>query len=392
MQTQVGIIGAGPAGLVLAHLLGLAGVEAVVLEARSREEIENAVRAGVLERGTVDLLNETGVGGRMMREGQMHYGVELRFAGSGHRIDFAAYTGGRGIMLYPQQEVVKDLVAARLQAGGTIIFGVADVALGNIASGRPSITFSHDGRRDEICCDFVAGCDGSHGSTRSAIPLGVRTEYVRTLPFGWLGVLIEAPPSAPELIYTHHERGFSLISTRSPEVQRMYIQVDPDDDIANWPDARIWDELHRRTEIRGKPPLIEGPLVQKGIVSMRSFVCEPMQYGSLYLVGDAAHVVPPTGAKGLNLAVADAAVLARGLGEYYTSGDRALLDRYSDICLRRVWKAQRFSMFMTHTLHKREDAHPHDDRIQLAELDYVTSSQAAMASFAENYVGLPIEW
>lgn len=392
MRTEVGIIGAGPAGLMLGELLAREGITSVVLESRSREEIETAVRAGVLEQGTVDLLGDLGVAERMLREGAFHGGVEVRFEGGGHRIDFPSRTGGRRIMLYPQQEVVKDLVAARLGRGGDIRFGVSEVAIRGADTDHPSLTFFHEGRRHELACDFIAGCDGFHGPSRQAIPASERTEYTKTIPIGWLGILIEAAPSSPELIYTNHRRGFSLISTRSPEVQRMYIQVDPEDDIANWPDQRIWDELHARTDIPGRPPLIEGPLFQKGIVAMRSFVCEPMQYGRLFLAGDSAHIVPPTGAKGLNLAVSDAVVLARAIASHREGEGTALLAAYSGICLRRVWKAERFSTFMTRALHKDPDGDDFDYRIQVAELDYLTTSEAAMTSFAENYTGLPIAW
>jgi p-hydroxybenzoate 3-monooxygenase len=390
MRAQVGIIGAGPAGLLLSHLLYRQGISSIVLETRSRADIEATIRAGVLEQGTVDLLNAVGLGERMMREGVMHAGTELRFAGQGHRIDFAALTGGKRIMLYAQHEVIKDILRARLDAGGQVIFGVEDVTVDGLAA-APKIRFRQGGESVEIDCDFIAGCDGYHGISRPAIPASVRTEYHRTYPFGWLGILVEAPRSADELIYSYHPRGFSLISTRSPTVQRMYLQWDPDDDLAEWPDQRIWEELHLRTEMNDGWRLKEGRIMQKNVVTMRSFVCQPMQYGRLFLAGDAAHIVPPTGAKGMNLAVADVRMLAQALERFYTTGDGSALERYSEVCLRRVWKAQRFSWWMTSLLHHHADASPFDQQRQLAELDYVASSRAAATTLAENYVGLPME-
>ncbi|MCL6633890.1 MAG: 4-hydroxybenzoate 3-monooxygenase [Alicyclobacillus herbarius] len=394
MRTQVGIIGAGPAGLMLSHLLHLNGIESVILECRSRKDIEETVRAGVLEQGTIDLLNETGVGERMRREGQLHKGIELRFNGQGHRIPMHDLTGGKHVAVYAQHEVIKDLVAARLAAGGEIIFEVADVSLHDLDTETPKIRFrrDQDGELEELVCDYIAGCDGFHGPSRPSIPSSVRTEYQKVFPYGWLGILIEAPPSSKELIYTNHERGFALVSTRSPQVQRMYIQVDPHDDIKNWSDDRIWTELHARLETHDGWKPIEGPIFQKNIVAMRSFVCNPMQYGRLFLAGDAAHIVPPTGAKGLNLAVADVRVLARALNAYYQSGRTDLLEQYTATCLRRVWKAERFSAFMTGMLHRDANHTPFERQLQLAELDYVTSSRAAATSLAENYVGLPMEW
>ncbi|MFC4766519.1 4-hydroxybenzoate 3-monooxygenase [Effusibacillus consociatus] len=394
MRTQVGIIGAGPAGLMLSHLLHLQGIESIIIESRTREEIEGTIRAGVLEQGTVDLMNATGVGERMMREGHFHHGIELRFNGNGHRINMHELTGGKKVTVYAQHEVIKDLVAARLKAGGEIIFNVGDVSLHDFDTLAPKIRFRKDKNGDlqEINCDYIAGCDGFHGPSRPSIPATIRKEYQKIYSFGWLGILTEAPPSAPELIYSNHERGFALLSTRSPEIQRLYIQVDPKDDIANWSDDRIWWELHERLATKDGWKLIEGPIIQKGIVAMRSFVCDPMQYGRLFLAGDAAHIVPPTGAKGLNLAIADVQVLARGLDAFYKSGKTELLESYSAICLRRVWKAERFSWYMTSMLHRHDDHTPFERGIQLAELDYVTSSRAAATSLAENYVGLPMEW
>jgi p-hydroxybenzoate 3-monooxygenase len=391
MRTQVGIIGAGPAGLVLSHLLHLRGIESVVLEARSREYCQERVRAGVLEQGTVNLLSATGVGERMQREGLVHGGVELRFRECGHRIDFRELTGGRTIMIYAQSEVVKDLIDARLAAGGQVLFEAENVSVHDFDGVRAKIRFEKDGKSDELNCDFIAGCDGFHGICRPSIPPGVLTSYERVYPFGWLGILAEAPPSAEELIYAHHERGFALLSMRTLQLGRLYLQCDPEEDLEQWPDEKIWQELQVRLAAGEGWKLIEGPVLQKGVTGMRSFVVEPMQYGNLFLAGDAAHIVPPTGAKGLNLAVADVRLLAHAFHEFYARGTREWLDRYSETCLRRVWKVQRFSWWMTSMLHRLPDASPFDERRQLAELDYVTSSRAAAQSLAENYVGLPME-
>jgi len=389
VRTQVGIVGAGPAGLLLARLLELEGIEAVVLENRSREEIEATIRAGVLEQGTVDMLIACGVGERMMREGAVHHGIELRFGGRGHRIDFAALTGGRAIMVYAQHEVIKDLVAARLAAGGQILFGVEGVSLQDIDTGAPAIHFRKDGSAQRLECDFIAGCDGFHGVSRPSMPSRLRREFVRSYPFGWLGVLVEAPPSSEELIYAWHERGFSLVSTRSPQIQRLYLQCDPDDELAAWPDARIWSELRTRLATADGWRLKEGRIFQKGIVAMRSFVAEPMQHARLYLAGDAAHIVPPTGAKGLNLAAADVRVLSRALAAFYRSGTEELLAAYSATALRRVWRAEHFSWWMTSMLHRFHDDDAFGLRLQRAQLEYVVGSRSASASLAENYVGLP---
>ncbi|HZR65500.1 MAG TPA: 4-hydroxybenzoate 3-monooxygenase [Terriglobales bacterium] len=389
MRTQVGIVGAGPAGLVLSHLLHLQGIDSVVLECRSREYVQERVRAGVLEQNTVDLLNATGVGERMTREGLVHNGIELRFNGKGHRIDFQELTG-KGITIYAQAEVVKDLIGARLAAGGKVFFEVEEVTVRGFEGTHPSVRFQKDGTAETIECDFIAGCDGFHGVCRPSIPDGVLTVYDRTYPFGWLGILAEAPPSSHELIYAYHDRGFALLSMRTPQLSRLYLQCAHDEDIGEWSDDRIWRELHTRLAAKDWK-LTEGPVLQKGVAGMRSFVVEPMQFGRLYLAGDAAHIVPPTGAKGLNLAVADVQVLAKGLAEFYASGSTATLNNYSQICLRRVWKVQRFSWWMTSMLHRFPDENPFDQRRQLAELDYVTSSRAASQSLAENYVGLPLD-
>ncbi|MGH9496733.1 MAG: 4-hydroxybenzoate 3-monooxygenase [Candidatus Sulfotelmatobacter sp.] len=389
MRTQVGIVGAGPAGLMLSHLLHLQGIDSVVLEAHTREYVQERVRAGVLEQNTVDLLTETGLGARLHGQGLVHHGIELRFQGRGHRIDFQELTG-RAITIYAQAEVVKDLIDARLAADGTVIFEASDVSIQNLDGSKPSIRFNKDGKSSEMSCDFIAGCDGFHGVCRPSIREGVLTPYERIYPFAWLGILAEAPPSSEELVYCYHDRGFALLSMRSPKLSRLYLQCAPEEDIENWPDKRIWNELHTRLACPGWT-LTEGPIVQKGIAGMRSFVVEPMQYGRLFLAGDAAHIVPPTGAKGLNLAVADVRVLANALAEFYHSGSHMLLDHYSETCLRRVWKVQRFSWWMTSMLHRFDSENAFDQRRQLGELDYVTSSRAASQSLAENYVGLPME-
>jgi len=326
-----------------------------------------------------------------MRQGLMHYGVELRFGGRGHRIDFADLTGGKGVMIYAQHEVIKDLVAARLNAGGEIVFEAGSVSVERPESEKPVIRFEKDGAAKELKCDFIAGCDGFHGICREAIPAGILKTYERNYPFGWLGILAEAPPASHELIYANHERGFALMSMRSPKISRLYLQCKPEEDLNEWTDARIWDELQLRFATRDGFSLTRGPVIQKGVTGMRSFVVEPMQYGRMFLAGDSAHIVPPTGAKGLNLAVADVRVLAAGFKEFYASGKRELLERYSEICLRRVWKVQRFSWWMTSLLHRFESDGEFDRRRQMAELDYVTSSRAGMTTLAENYVGLPME-
>jgi p-hydroxybenzoate 3-monooxygenase len=391
VKTQVGIVGAGPAGLLLSHLLHLQGIESVVLEARSRRYVEERVRAGILEQGTVDLLNETGVGARMMRQGLVHHGIELQFGRERHRIDFQDLTGGKSVMVYAQHEVLKDLIEARIAANGQILFEVDDLAVSGFDGASPRIRFRKDGTGQELSCDFIAGCDGFHGVCRRFIPVGVLKTFERIYPFAWLGILAQAPPSSKELIYAYHERGFALLSMRSPEVSRLYVQCPPDEDIANWPDEKIWQELRARLECIEGWKLIEGAVLQKGITGMRSFVVEPMQYGRLYLAGDSAHIVPPTGAKGLNLAAADVRVLSRALGEYYVSGKTHLLDSYSATCLRRVWKVQRFSWWMTSMLHRFSEDNAFDQRRQFAELEYVASSRAASISLAENYVGLPMD-
>ncbi len=392
VRTQVGIVGAGPAGLLLSHLLHLDGVDSIVLEDRSRERVESRIRAGVLEQGTVNILNDSGVGERMRRQGLIHHGIELSFSGRRRRIDMRELTGGRAITVYGQTEVVKDLIQARLDAGGQIFFEVENVSVHDFDAETPRIRFRKDGEEHEIACDFIAGCDGFHGVCRPSIPNGVLKVFERAYPFGWLGILAQSTPPSEELIYCRHDRGFALFSMRTPQITRLYIQCSPDDDIANWPDERIWEELTTRLSGSGDLTLKEGPIMQKGITPMRSFVVEPMQYGRLFLAGDAAHIVPPTGAKGLNLAAADICVLSRAFANFYKTGRTELLENYSQTCLRRVWRAEHFSWWMTSMLHRFPDHSPFQQRLQIAELEYVTSSQAAATALAENYVGLPFDW
>jgi len=389
MRTQVGIVGAGPAGLMLSHLLHLEGIESVVLEARSREYVEQRVRAGVLEQGTVDLLRDTGLGDRLRREGLVHHGIELRFDGRGHRIALSDLTGGRSIFIYGQQEVVKDLIRARLEAGGTIRFEVEDVRLSGIDSPNPAIHYRDEGRDVDVTCDVIAGCDGFHGVSREAVPPGSLRSFQHEYPFAWLGVLAAVAPSTDELIYAYHDRGFALHSLRSPQISRLYLQVDPGEDVDDWPDDRIWEELRTRLHADGWT-LADGPILEKGITPLRSFVAEPMQYGRLFLAGDAAHIVPATGAKGLNLAVADVRVLAEAIAGWYRTGSTDLLDGYSARCLRRVWRVQEFSSSMSSMLHRFPDDDGFRGRVQRAQLEWISRSEAAARSLAENYVGLPL--
>ncbi|GGF34366.1 4-hydroxybenzoate 3-monooxygenase [Aliidongia dinghuensis] len=389
MRTQVGIVGAGPAGLLLSHLLHRCGIASVVLEARSRKYVEERIRAGVLEQGTVDLLNEAGVGARMRREGLMHHGIELRFGGRNHRIDFAELTGGHGVTVYGQHEVVKDLIAQRLADGGDLRFEAEDVSVHEFDGARPKIRFQHQGTAQELECDFIAGCDGFHGVCRPSIPADRIKTFDRIYPFAWLGILAKAAPSQDELIYANHPDGFALYSMRSPEITRLYLQCRPDEDLSQWSDERIWAALHKRLGDRADGwRLNEGPILQKSVTPMRSFVTEPMRYGRLFLAGDAAHIVPPTGAKGMNLAVADIRVLAEAFDAFYRLGSEEGFETYSETCLKRIWRMQRFSWWMTSMLHRFDDRSDFDQRVQLAELDYVTSSRAASESLAENYVGL----
>jgi p-hydroxybenzoate 3-monooxygenase len=388
MRTQVGIVGAGPAGLMLSHLLHREGIESVILENRSREYIESRIRAGLIEQWASDLLIETGLGERMQREAMFHNGIYFCFNRALHYIDFRKLVG-KGVTIYGQQEIIKDLVARRLADGGQILFEVGDVSVHDFTGSKPKIRFNQQGRGQELACDFIGGCDGFHGICRPSIPASALTVHDLEYPFGWVGVLADSPPPESELIYAYHDRGFALYTMRSPTLARLYVQCAPDDEIENWPDARIWQELH--TRLGGTRPLVEGAMLQKGITATRSFVAEPMQYGRLFLAGDSAHIQPPTGAKGMNLALADVLVLARALVQFYRTGRNELLERYSETCLRRVWKAQRFSWWMTQLFHLDPSHNTFDRKRQLAELDYVTSSEAAARSLAENYVGLPVE-
>lgn len=388
MDTQVAIVGAGPAGLVLSHLLHLQGISSIVIEARSRVYIENRLRAGVLEHATVDLFRKIGLGERMDREGLLHEGVNFRFSDETHRIDFRRFTD-RAVMIYPQQDIVKDIIAKRLKEEGTILFD-SEVFRAELETEKPSLHFRKRGEMHHIDCDFVAACDGTHGQSRNFAPGGTLQILERHYPFGWLGVLANAPPVSRELIYAGHDRGFALASMRSPEISRLYLQVPADEDIGLWPDDRIWDELHQRFSSSDSTPLNEGPISQKNISALRSVVTMPMQYKRMFLAGDAAHIVPPTGAKGLNLAVFDAVMLARALSSFYASKDDAALKNYSKACAPRIWKVQYFSWWMTSMFH-RLGSDEFDRNRQLAELSTLVNSEAGAKFLAENYVGLPFE-
>ncbi|MEI9803722.1 MAG: 4-hydroxybenzoate 3-monooxygenase [Pseudolabrys sp.] len=387
MRTQVGIIGAGPAGLMLAHLLRLQGIESIIIENRSRDYIENRIRAGLIEDWAANFLTEIGLGERMNRESMVHWGNYIGINGDLHRLDFKKLVGKR-VTIYGQQEIVKDMVARRLADDAPLLFEVDDVSVHDLGAKKPNIRFTYEGKAQQIDCDFIAGCDGFHGICRPSFPDGVLTAYDRDYPFGWLGILADSPPPDHELIYSYTDRGFALYTMRSPTVSRLYLQCDHDEDIANWPDARIWEELH--TRLGGARKLAEGNILQKGITPMRSFVCEPMQYKRLFLAGDSAHIVPPTGAKGMNLAFADVVYLSRALDAHYKANRDDLLEGYSTTCLRRIWKAQRFSWWMTQIMHRFPHETAFDRRRQLADLDYLIGSEAAAKSLAEQYVGLPL--
>ena len=385
-KTQVAIIGAGPSGLLLSQLLHLRGIESIVLERQTREYVEARIRAGLLEWGTVDLLNEAGVGARMMREGLAHDGVELAFDRRTHRIDLKALTGQR-VMVYGQTEIQKDLADARVASGGCIVWEAKELAIHDFEGGRPQVSYLQGGQRRQIECEFIAGCDGFHGVTRASVPKARLTLYERIYPFGWLGILAQVAPVAEELVYANHSRGFSLCSMRSKTRSRYYLQCPLDDNVDSWPDQRFWDELRARLPEKYAARLVTGPSIEKSIAPLRSFVAEPMRFGRLFLVGDAAHIVPPTGAKGLNLAVADVRLLYQAMVEYYRAGNEAPLHDYSSRALARVWKATRFSWWFTTLMHRFSDE-PFAYKMQLAELEYLTGSQAAALAFAENYVGL----
>ena len=388
MRTQVGIVGAGPAGLMLSHLLHRAGISSIIVENRSRAYCEARVRAGLMEHWVAHMLIDTGVGERLKREAMVHDGIHIAFGGQARHIDFHKLIN-KQVFIYDQKEVVTDLIAQRLADGGQILFEVEDTSVHDFSGGAPTIRFRHEGKAQQIECDFIGGCDGFHGVCRPSIPDGILRGYDRVYPFGWLGILSESPPPDKELIYCFHERGFALFSMRGPNVSRLYLQCAPEEDVERWPDVRIWDELE--TRLGGVRPLAHGKVLQKGVTPMRSYVTEPMQSGRLFLAGDAAHIVPPTGAKGMNLAMADVRVLARAIAEQVKSGREDLLKNYSATALSRVWKGQRFSWWMTQMLHRFGDEMDFDAKRQIAEIDYVTGSQAAMTSLAENYAGLPIE-
>lgn len=391
-RTQIGIIGAGPAGLILGQLLHKQGIDSVILERRDRAYVEARIRAGVLEQGTVDMLNQAGVGERMRREGLVHDGFDIFFGGERHRMDLKGLTGGSAVTVYGQTEVVKDLIAARLAAGSPLVFEAEDVAIHDFDGKTPRITYRKDGKAEELQCDFIAGCDGFHGVCRESVPAKALREFERVYPFAWLGILARTRPVSDELIYSSSERGFALYSMRSHQVSRLYIQCAPDEDLSRWPDEKIWDELRLRLDPATAAKLETGPSLEKSVTPMRSYVAEPMRFGRLFLAGDAAHIVPPTGAKGLNLAASDVRVLAQGFIEHYAGGKTALLDAYSDICLRRVWRASRFSWWMTSLMHLfPDDAGGFQRKLQLAELGYLAGSRAASTALAENYVGLALE-
>jgi len=390
-RTQVGIVGAGPAGLLLSHLLHLQGIESIIVEARSRAYVENRVRAGVLEQGSVDTLREAGVDARLKREGWVHEGIQIQIGDERHRLDLRELSGGKTITVYGQQEVVKDLIAQRLADGGEIRFEATGVAIHDIDGETPRITYTEAGQAAEIVCDFIGGCDGFHGVCRPSIPEGAITVFDRVYPFAWLGILAQAEPASEEVIYVNHPRGFALSSMRSHEVARLYLQCRPDEKLTEWPDHRIWEELHARLRTRNGDTVHEGKVLERGITGMRSFVAEPMRHGRLFLAGDAAHIVPPTGAKGMNLAVADVRVLSQALAAFYREKRSDLIDAYSATCLARVWRAEHFSWFMTSMLHNFPNEDDFGRRLQRSQLDYVVSSKAAGRSLAENYVGLSFE-
>jgi p-hydroxybenzoate 3-monooxygenase len=390
MRTQVGIIGAGPAGLFLAHLLQQQGIDCVILEARSRDYAEGRVRAGVLERGTVETMKALGLGARMLREGMIDEGLDIRFRHKTIHLNLTELTGGNNVMIYGQQEVVKDLIKARVDAGQPLIFEAEVTAIDGLDEDKPVIRYRHSGEEKTLAADFVAGCDGYHGISRRSVPEGAITAFEQTYDFAWLGVLSRSPPIA-DMTYSNSDRGFALCSRRSMQVSRLYLQVGPDEEPDAWSDARFWDELHARMFDDDRSEIVEGEIFQRDVARLRAFVAAPMQYRRLFLAGDAVHITPPAGAKGLNLAVADVRVMARGLAEFFRTGSRERLDRYSADCLARVWKTVRFSTMLTSLLHK-FPAHTRMEReLQLAELEYIHGSRAAQTTIAEQYVGFPLE-
>ena len=391
MKTQIAIIGAGPSGLLLGQLLQRAGIDNVIIERQSPDYVLGRIRAGVLEQGMVDLLREAGVSERMDREGLVHDGFELAFNDRRERIDLRELTGGKTVMIYGQTEVTKDLMDARVASGATSFYNASDVELHDLKSAQPYVTFTHQGQHIRLECQQIAGCDGFHGVSRKTIPQDAITEYERVYPFGWLGVLADTPPVSEELIYANHERGFALCSMRSPTRTRYYVQVSTDEKVEDWSDEQFWEELKRRLPAETAAKLVTGPSIEKSIAPLRSFVVEPMQYGNLFLVGDAAHIVPPTGAKGLNLAASDVSTLYRILLKVHREGRHDLLQKYSEICLKRIWKAERFSWWMTSLLHRFPDTDAFSHRMQQTELDYYVSSEAGQRTIAENYVGLPYD-
>ena len=391
MRTQVGIVGSGPAGLMLSHLLHLQGIESVVVERAGREHVRSRLRAGVLEQGTVEMMRDLGLGERIGQLALEQHAIDFRFAGQPHRLDFHEASGGRSAWVYPQHEVMADLMGARDAAGAQVLFNAPVTRLEGLDDHRPVIHFQQDGRQQRLECDFVAGCDGFRGMCRDAIPVDVLSVYDRVYPFGWLGILAEAPPAIRDITWGCHEDGFAMMSIRTPAVTRLYLQCPPDDDPASWSDDRIWSELHRRLDVEGQPPINEGPITQKSVTVMRSSMCEPMQHGRLFLAGDAAHIVPPTGAKGLNAAMADVKVLGRGLVEHYRRGDGRWLECYSETCLRRMWLVQRFSGGLCTMVHRFPENNPFGRRLQRADLEYMTGTAPGRAAFAHNFTGLPVE-
>lgn len=391
MRTQVAIIGAGPSGLLLGQILSRAGISTVILERQSADHVLGRIRAGVLEQGTIDLLEAAGVGQRLQRQGLVHGGFELLFKGARHRIDLQALTGGRQVMVYGQTELTRDLMEARAAAGQPSVYQASELSIHDFAGQQPRVRYVSQGRQHELACDFIAGCDGFHGVCRASVPRGAITEYEKVYPFGWLGLLADVPPVSPELIYANTERGFALCSMRSTSRARYYLQCPLTDTLSQWTDQAFWAELKNRLDPQAREQLVTGPAIEKGIAPLRSFVAEPMRFGRLFLAGDAAHIVPPTGAKGLNLAASDINYLSAALREFYQDSSSAGIDSYSARCLRRVWRAERFSWWFTSLMHQFPEAGGFGQKLQEAELDYLVHSSAAATALAENYVGLPLD-